>query len=110
MSLPNHSRKEAEWTRPRPCSSRPSRSSRRTSTFSGMNAPESAATLTIVCALEATVIPDGESVSLDRKLGFYLCPFRLPHETEFVMHLATRDEAQGGEFDVVAAPAEAGGD
>jgi hypothetical protein len=63
-----------------------------------------------VCALEATVMPDGESGSLDRKLRFYLRPFRLPHEAEFVMRLATRDEAQGGEFNVVAAPAEAGGD
>jgi hypothetical protein len=78
---------------------------RRTYTFSSMNAPESAATLAIVCALEATATPDGESVSLDRKLRFHLRPFRLPHEADFVMRLATRDEAQGGEFDVIAAPA-----
>jgi hypothetical protein len=83
---------------------------RRTYTFSGMNAPESAAALTIVCALEATGMPDGETVSLDRKLRFYLRPFRLPHEARFVMRFATRDETQGGEFDVAAAPAEAGGD
>jgi hypothetical protein len=77
----------------------------RTYTFSGIKAPESAAKLTIVCALEATATPDSESVSLDRKLRFHLRPFRLPHEADFVMRLATRDEAQGGEFDVVAAPA-----
>jgi hypothetical protein len=83
---------------------------RRTYTFFGMNSLESAATLTIVCALESTATPDGQSASLDRKLRFYLSPFRLPHEAEFVMRLATRDEAQGGEFDVVASPAEPGGD
>jgi hypothetical protein len=74
----------------------------RTYIFTGMNAPK--ATLSIVCALEVTAMPDGESVSLERKLSFHLQPFRLPHEADFVMRLATRDEAQGGEFDVVAAP------
>ncbi len=82
----------------------------RTYTFSGMNAPESAATLIIECALQATVMADGEAFSLDRNLRFYLRPFRLPHEADFVMRLATRDEAQGGEFDVVVAPVEADDD
>jgi hypothetical protein len=83
---------------------------RRVYTFSGMNGPESAATLTIVCALEATMMPEGESISLDRRLRFYLRPFRLPHQAGFVMRLATHYEELGGEFDIVAEPAESGDD
>jgi hypothetical protein len=47
---------------------------RRTYTISGMGTPDSAATLTILCALEATMMADGESVSLDRKLRFHVRP------------------------------------
>jgi hypothetical protein len=77
---------------------------RRTYSFLGINSPKGAAKLTIECALEVTAMPDGESVSLDRKLRFYLQPFRLPHEAAFVMRFATRDGSQGGEFDIVADP------
>lgn len=51
-------------------------------------------------------MPNGESVSIDRKLRFYLHPFRLPHEAAFVMRFATRDGSLGGEFDIVAGPTE----
>ena len=78
----------------------------RTYTFSHPKAPS--ATLTIVCALEVEIMPDGETASLDRKLRFHLRPFRLPHEADFIMRLVTRDESQGGEFDIVAEPREPG--
>lgn len=50
----------------------------RTYTFSYIKAPQSSATLRIVCALEAAATPDGEGAVLDRKLRFHLSPFRLP--------------------------------
>jgi len=78
----------------------------RTYTFSHPKAPS--ATLAVVCALEVEIMPDGETASMNRKLWFDLRPFRLPHEADFIMRLVTRDESQGGEFDIVAAPREPG--
>jgi hypothetical protein len=83
---------------------------RRTYTISGMRAAENTATLTIVCALGVSLMPDGQSVSLDRQLRFHLRPFRLPHEADFIMRLVSRDEKHGGEFDIVAAPEKPGSD
>ncbi|RQH08695.1 hypothetical protein [Bradyrhizobium sp. RP6] len=78
----------------------------RTYSFSHPKAPS--ATLSIECALEVEIMPDGETASIDRKLRFHLRPFRLPHGADFVMRLVTRDESQGGEFDIVAEPREPG--
>ncbi|WP_041357514.1 hypothetical protein [Nitrobacter hamburgensis] len=77
---------------------------RRTYSFPNIDSAGGIATLTIVCVLEMTMLPDGENVSLDRKLRFYLRPFRLQHEANFIMGFMTRAESHGGEFDVLAAP------
>jgi hypothetical protein len=78
----------------------------RTYSFSSMRSPETTATLRIVCSLAASLVNNGEAVSLDRRLRFYLRPFRLPHEADFIMRFSTSDGTQGGEFDVVAGPVE----
>jgi hypothetical protein len=72
--------------------------------FFGLRPPETTATLRIVCTLEASLVNDGETVILDRRLRFYLRPFRLLHEAEFIMRLSPSDGTSGGEFDVIVGP------
>jgi hypothetical protein len=82
----------------------------RTYKFSGLKSPDTGATLKIVCALECSLMNDGENVNLGRRLRFYLSPFKLPHEAPFEMRLTTMDGTKGGEFDVLAEPVNHGSD
>jgi hypothetical protein len=88
---------------------RPSEELSRTYTLSGLAPPETTATVRIVCKLVSEgLVGDIESetggLNLYRQLRFYLRPFRLPHDADFVMGLSTVDRSKGGEFDVTASP------
>jgi hypothetical protein len=80
----------------------------RTYKFSGLPPPDTAATVRIECIIESAGLrsePDGSSgVSLNRSVRFYLRPFRLPHEAEFVLRVIAVDGSEGGDFDVLARP------
>jgi hypothetical protein len=68
--------------------------------FSGPRASDPPAIFKIVCTLQSA----GDSVSINRRLRFYLTPFRLTHEAPFVLRLQSTDNAEGGAFDVLASP------
>ncbi len=91
---------------------RPSEELSRTYTLSRLAPPARAATLRIVCKLESEGLIGGiedeaNSLKLHRQLRFYLQPFRLPHDADFVMGFSTVDQSKGGEFDVTASPVDA---
>jgi hypothetical protein len=88
---------------------RPSEELSRTYELSGLAPPNTTATLRIVCKLESEGLEGGlegekGGLRLYRQLRFYLHPFRLPHDVEFVLGLSAVDKSRGGEFDVLASP------
>lgn len=72
--------------------------------FSLLPGEHSQTTLRIVLTLEGAIVPQG--LSFNRKLRFYIWPFRLPRDAEFQMRLVTADNARGGTFSVLASPLE----
>jgi hypothetical protein len=54
--------------------------------------------------LEGGLEGEKGGLRLYRQLRFYLHPFRLPHDVEFVLGLSAVDKSRGGEFDVLASP------
>ena len=69
---------------------RPSEELSRTYELSGLAPPNTTATLRIVCKLESEGLEGGlegekGGLRLYRQLRFYLHPFRLPHDVEFVL-------------------------
>jgi hypothetical protein len=88
---------------------RPSEELSRSYDLSGLAPPDTTATLRIVCKLGSEGLEGGlqaevGGLRLHRQLRFYLRPFRLPHDAEFVMGLSTVDQSKGGEFDLLASP------
>jgi hypothetical protein len=78
--------------------------------FSGMRLPDTTSattgTLRILCTLQPKPLignlEDGTAqLVVNRRLRFYLWPFRLPHEASFSMWLQTLDRMEGGRFDVL---------
>jgi hypothetical protein len=74
----------------------------RTYHFSGLQASGATATLTLDCRLERSV---GDHF-IHSILTLHLRPFRLLHETSFVMGLVTVDQSEGGVVKVRAYPIE----
>jgi hypothetical protein len=76
--------------------------------FSELPPPDSTATVRIECTIESAGLragSDGNSgLSLKRSVRFYVRPFRLANEAEFVLRLMTVDGSEGGDFDVLANP------
>lgn len=88
---------------------RPSEELTRTYELFGLGFPDRTATFRTVCKLESEGLEGGleaeiGGLRLYRQLRFYLRPFPLPHDAEFVMGLSTVDQSKGGEFDVLASP------
>ncbi|MBN8955495.1 MAG: hypothetical protein J0H17_02705 [Rhizobiales bacterium] len=88
---------------------RPNDELSRTYELSGLAPPDQTATFRIVCKLQSQGLNGGleaevGGLKLHRQLCFYLRPFRLPHDAEFVMGLSTVNQLTGGEFDVLASP------
>ncbi len=88
---------------------RPSVELSRTYTVTGLAPPQNAASLRVVCKIESEGLVGGiESetggLKLHRKLCFYLRPFKLPRDADFVVGFSTVDQSKGGKFDVLASP------
>ncbi|GEC17172.1 hypothetical protein [Nitrobacter winogradskyi] len=88
---------------------RPSVELRQNITITGMAPSQPSAVLSVVFKLTSEgLVSDpeaaGSGVRFDRKLSFFLRPFRLPHAAEFVMGLATLDQSRADRFHVLASP------
>ena len=70
--------------------------------FSGLQSSGTTATLTLECRLERSV----GDYFIHSILTLHLRPFRLLHETSFVMGLVTVDQSEGGVVEVRACPIE----
>jgi hypothetical protein len=81
----------------------------RTYRFFNSSTPAPSASLRITLTLEADAGDStSKGIALNRRLRFYLTPFRLPHEAPFVMRLILPDKRMT--YEVLGAPLDAGSD